>query len=373
MQITLNNFKFNRFYIFFIFTFLLTGPIYSQVSESFKIKTVVLDPGHGGSDPGTVWGKYHEKDITLSVAKKLGNMIKSQYPDIKIVYTRDRDVFVPLFQRGKIANNAKGDLFVSIHVNGAKATSARGVETFTLGMHKSAESLEIAKKENSVIVFEQDYKQSYEGFDPNDDESYILFGLGQHAFGRKSITFSSEVQSQYKQNLKTLDRGMKQAGFLVLWATSMPCVLTEIGFLSNSLDREYLVSNTGQDKIAKSLFNAFSSYKKSVEIVNVFDVKTDMPEVQEQETPAEVYYSVQVMSSVKKIAINSANFKGFMNSVFEVKENKSYKYCVGKEISYKEILSLQEKLRKNGFKGAFVVAFERDQKISLEQAKEKLK
>lgn len=372
MQILLNNSNFNRVILFLLFTFFAINTPYSQVSESFKMKTVVLDPGHGGNDPGTVWGKHREKDITLSVALKLGELIKSNYPDIKIVYTRSKDVFIPLFERGKIANGAKGDLFISIHVNAAQATAARGVETFTLGMHKSAANLEVAKKENSVIVLEQDYKQSYEGFDPNDDESYILFGLGQHAFSRKSIAFSSEVQNQYKSNLTTLDRGMKQAGFLVLWATSMPCVLTEVGFLSNASDRGYLTTDSGQIKIAESLFNAFVSYKNSVEVVSTFDAKTVEP-VSKQPEITNVYYSVQVMSSVKKIPINSANFKGFMNSVFEFKENKTYKYCVGKEVSYKEILSLQEKLRQNGFKGAFVVAFDNGQKITLEQAKEKLK
>lgn len=368
-----------------LFFFCLIGSAIAQQTVAFKMKCVVIDAGHGGHDAGAVHANFKEKDITLEVALLLGNMIRNEFPDLNVVYTRDKDVFVPLNERGKIANKAKGDLFISIHVNSVKnAPSARGTETFTLGMHKSAANLEVAKKENSVIVLEQGYKQNYEGFDPNDDESYIIFGLGQYAFQRKSIGFSGDVQQQFNKYLKIPDRGVKQAGFLVLWAASMPSVLTEIGFISNAQDRAMLTSRSGKESVAKALFDAFVNYKNSVEVVTVYDSGSAQPA--SQTTPAtpvvqepaitadsDTYYSVQIAASSKKIAINAANFGTVSAQVFELQEGGLFKYYAGKAVSYKEILSLQRQILDSGKKGAFIVAFDNGQKVPVSQVKKKLK
>ncbi len=250
-----------------LFLFLIFGYMYStycQTVNEFKLKTVVLDPGHGGNDPGAVYAGYKEKDITLNVALALGEMITKNFSDVKVIYTRKTDVAVDLTKRGQIANNAKADLFISIHVNAASASSARGTETFVMGYDQSSRNLDVAMRENNVITFEEDYKTKYEGFDPNSAESYIIFSLMQYSFLEQSLSFASNIQQRY-QSLSCPNRGVKQAAFLVLWRTTMPSVLTEIGFLSNAEDRKLLTTKTGQSNIAKAIFNAFVEYKEDAE------------------------------------------------------------------------------------------------------------
>ena len=234
-----------------------------------RIRTVVIDAGHGGKDPGAISrnGKYKEKNITLSVALKLGELIKSNYPNIKVVYTRSTDKYVELAQRAAIANRNKADLFISIHVNSAKATQARGTETFVMGAHKSQDNFEVCKLENSVIVIEDDYEKKYEGFNPGSPESYIIFSLLQNVHQEQSIRYAAKVQSEFAKGPITVNRGVKQGGLLVLWRTTMPAVLTELGFISNPKDCEVLVTKSGQEQFARKLFNAFVSYKKEFESV----------------------------------------------------------------------------------------------------------
>ena len=209
-----------------------------EVSDALRIKTVVIDPGHGGKDPGALSTnkKYREKDITLSVALKLGNLIKAKYPQVKVVYTRNTDKYVELSKRAEIANKNKADLFISIHVNSAKATQARGTETFVMGTHKSDDNFQVCKTENSVIVIEDDYQTKYQGFNPNSPESYIIFSLLQNMHQEQSIKYAANVQSQFAKGPITVNRGVKQGGLLVLWKTTMPSVLTELGFISNPKD-----------------------------------------------------------------------------------------------------------------------------------------
>ena len=351
----------------------------AQQKGQFKLKTVVIDPGHGGKDSGAVYDKYKEKDIVLDIALKLGSKLQNKYPDLNIVYTRKTDLTVTLMQRSEIANKADGDLFISIHVNSVTGIpAARGVETFTLGTHKNAANLAVARKENNVITLEDGYKQTYEGFDPNDEESYIMFSLGQHAYQRESLAFSFEVQKEFKSNLVTNDRGMKQAGFWVLWSISMPSILTEVGFISNTSDRNYLISSSGKEKIAKSLFDAFVSYKKDTEVESTYDVAIvkPKPELKSKELSMEdmydnslkVYFSVQMFASKSKFNLMNSRFNIVKGAVFMKKEASLFKYYAGKTNSKEEILSLQKILRKNGYKDAFVVAFKNDKKISVSDA-----
>ncbi|MBQ1219694.1 MAG: N-acetylmuramoyl-L-alanine amidase, partial [Bacteroidales bacterium] len=230
-------------------------------------KTVVIDAGHGGKDPGCISAnrKYYEKNITLSVALKLGALIKKEYPMVKVIYTRSTDKYVDLSARADIANRNKADLFISIHVNATKATQARGTETFVMGTHKNDANFEVCKMENSVITIEDDYEHKYQGFDPSSAESYIIFSLLQNTHLEQSLMFAQQLQTEYKKGPIYVNRGVKQGGLLVLWKTTMPAVLTELGFMSNPKDLSVLVSSQGQNAFAQRLFNAFKLFKKEYE------------------------------------------------------------------------------------------------------------
>ena len=228
--------------------------------------TVVIDAGHGGRDAGALGRRSREKNINLAVALALGNLIKSNLPDVKVVYTRSTDVFVELDQRARIANKAKADLFISIHTNstaaGRSGTKVCGAETYTLGMHRAAENLAVAKRENSVITLESNYEQRYEGFDPSSSESYIIFELMQDQKMASSVDFASRVHNQFRATAGRVNKGVHQAGFLVLRQTSMPSVLVELGYINNFSEETFLMSADGQQKMARSIFNAFKDYYK---------------------------------------------------------------------------------------------------------------
>ncbi|MFW6222671.1 MAG: N-acetylmuramoyl-L-alanine amidase family protein, partial [Bacteroidota bacterium] len=222
---------FRSFLLTLFVLFILTGSNIVEGGESdHKLNVVVIDPGHGGKDPGAS-GKYSkEKDIVLQVSKKLGHYIQKYMDDVKVIYTRDKDVFVPLHERADIANKNNADLFISIHANAISTSSVYGVETFAMGLHKSESNLEVAKKENKVIELEDNYEEEYEGFDPSSAESYIIFSLMQNTYLSQSLEFASYVQNQFRERVNRNDRGVKQAGFLVLWRTNMPSILVELGF-----------------------------------------------------------------------------------------------------------------------------------------------
>ena len=232
------------------------------------MKTIVIDAGHGGNDPGNLGtGRYktREKDIALEVALMVGGYIEKQFPEIKVIYTRSTDVFIGLSDRTDVANKAKADLFLSIHCNAATNPSAMGVETFTLGLHKNKENLEVAMKENSAIFLEDDYKTKYEGFDPNSAESIIALTIMQSAYLQQSLSISSYIQNQFKNRVGRKDRGVKQAGFLVLRKTTMPSILVELGFLTNPSEEDYLNSENGKSFMASAIFRGFKEYKELVE------------------------------------------------------------------------------------------------------------
>ncbi len=230
----------------------------------YRIRTVVIDAGHGGHDSGCLGSDSKEKHIALSISLKLGKMIEERYPDIKVVYTRKTDVFVELRERADIANKKNADLFICIHCNsGNKA--AYGVETFVMGLHKTDDNLSVSKRENASILLEKDYKQNYDGYDPNSPESNIIFNLYQNLYMEKSLTFASKVQANVVENAGRYNRGVKQAGFLVLYKTAMPSVLIETGFLTNANDEKYLLSEKGQTAMVTSIFRAFKEYKTDME------------------------------------------------------------------------------------------------------------
>lgn len=230
---------------------------------SIHAYTLVIDAGHGGKDPGAIGSRSKEKDINLKVALSLGALVEQNCKGVKVVYTRSTDKFVGLDERADIANKAKADLFISIHTNStATKRGPRGTETYTLGMHRAAENLEVAKRENSVITLESNYEQRYEGFDPNSSESYIIFELMQDQNMEKSVKLAKQIQGQFKSNSGRLDKGVHQAGFLVLRATSMPSVLVELGYINNSAEETFLSSKNGVASMARSIYNAFIAYKK---------------------------------------------------------------------------------------------------------------
>lgn len=225
--------------------------------------TVVIDAGHGGKDPGAIGRKTQEKTINLNVALELGRLIKANHPDVKVVYTREKDVFVELSERANIANRAKADLFISIHTNATAAkVGPQGAETYTLGMHRAAENLAVAKRENAVITLESNYDERYEGFDPRSSESYIIFEFMQDKNMENSVDFAKKIQKQFRSHAGRVDRGVQQAGFLVLRATSMPSVLVELGYINNQAEEDYLASSNGVSAMARSIYNAFKEYKK---------------------------------------------------------------------------------------------------------------
>ena len=243
------------------YTLLIATLIMSLSMQAF---TLVIDAGHGGKDPGAAGRKSKEKNINLAVALELGRLVAKNCPDVKVVYTRKTDVFVELDERARIANKAKADLFISIHVNSTAArVGPQGTETYTLGMHRAADNLEVAKRENSVITLESNYEQRYEGFDPKSSESYIIFELMQDQNMEKSVRLARLIQQQMRSSAKRVDKGVFQAGFLVLRATSMPSALVELGYINNPTEEQYLTSKDGQAALARRIYNAFVQYKKT--------------------------------------------------------------------------------------------------------------
>lgn len=228
--------------------------------DAYRIKTVVIDAGHGGHDTGCLGSSAREKTVALNIALKLGKLIEQNFPDVKVIYTRKTDVFIPLHERANIANKAHADLFICIHLNSG-AKSAYGAETYVMGLHKSDDNLNVAKRENAAILLEDDYKTQYDGFDPNSPEANIIFSLYQNQFMHQSLDFASKVQQQFEEYSGRNNRGVKQAGFLVLYKTAMPAVLIENGFLTHDMEEKFLDSEKGQSTMATAIFRAFKEYK----------------------------------------------------------------------------------------------------------------
>ena len=237
----------------------------SVLYKEFRVNTVVIDAGHGGHDPGTNGKKFKEKDIALSIALKVGKYIEKYVEGVKVVYTRTDDNYIALDERAAIANKSKADLFISVHVNSIPNNFTHGTETWVMGLHKTESNFEVAKRENSVIMLDENYEERYEGFDPNSPESYILFSLTQDDYLLSSLNMAKKVEDQFKKRVGRNSRGVKQAGFVVLYKTAMPSVLVETGFITNEKEEDYLGSDQGQDLIASGIYRAFKEYKFDVE------------------------------------------------------------------------------------------------------------
>ena len=383
--------NYNRLYsLFLLFTFVISTSFYlvSDDQDFYGIKTVVIDAGHGGKDGGCVGEYSNEKNIALSISLKLGAYIEKNFKDVKVVYTRKTDVFVELSERAKIANDAKADLFICIHVNAGSAT-AIGTETYVMGLHVSEANLRVAKRENSSILYEDDYATRYENFDPNSPESYIAITLRQNAFIDQSLNFAAKVQQQFKDKVGRMDRGVKQAGFLVLHQTNMPSVLIETGFLSNKEEEKFLNSPINQDYMASAIYRAFKDYKHELEEKNqIHEKKIEIEEKKEASKINEedknvkknkskksevvsseegLVYKIQIATSSVKKELVASNFNGVENVEF-YEAGGIFRYTVGSEKSISAANILQLKLREKGFEDAFIVAFNNGKRISLSEA-----
>jgi len=252
---------------FLAFVLLLCSSSKLEYRKDYKIRTVVIDAGHGGKDIGCNGKQSHEADVALKLALQVGAMIEKNLPDVKVVYTRKTDTFVELIDRAGIANKNNADLFISIHLN-AGPPAAFGTETYTMGLHTTSGNLAVAKRENSVILQEDDYKEKYGGFDPNSPQSHIMFALHQSAYIDNSLRFAQKLEYQFKHRVGRTSRGVKQAGFLVLWKSAMPSVLIETGFLTNPQEEKYLNDKSGQSYMASGMYRAFKEYKEELEAMN---------------------------------------------------------------------------------------------------------
>jgi len=373
-------------FAFIIFSFLFITNTHAQSSTKFK---VVLDAGHGGKDYGANYYGFVEKSITLSVVLKVGKILE-RHSDIQVIYTRKTDVFIELMERANIANKAHANLFVSIHCNAVAKSLAHGAETFVMGLTKNASNLEVAKKENSVVTLENDYKLKYGGYDPNSPETMIGLTLMQEEYINQSIDVATKIQNEYTNRLERKNRGVKQAPFLVLNQTGMPSILTELGFISYKPEGEYLNSDKGQDELAKGIADAIISYNKeyygaaqtvnfketsnsnTTVVLNTEKVDTSSSTSKEsyKETTTnfnEIVFKVQISASGTNLELTPSNFKGLENTS-KIKEGGLYKYYYQETSSYDDANRFLKEAKAKGFPSSFVVAFKNGKKISIQEA-----
>ncbi|MBK7964455.1 MAG: N-acetylmuramoyl-L-alanine amidase [Bacteroidetes bacterium] len=401
-----------------------------RCKDRYKIKTIVIDAGHGGHDAGCLGASSREKHVALDIALKLGKLIESNYPDINVVYTRKTDVFIPLHERANIANKAHADLLICIHLN-AGGKAAFGSETYVMGNHKTESNLDVAKRENATILLEDDYLKKYDGFDPNSPEANIIFSLYQSQFMSQSLLFASNIQDEFTEYAGRNNRGVKQAGFLVLYKTAMPAVLIECGFLTHDAEEKYLASDKGQQTMATAIYRAFKEYKVDMESTSENNVKSDIPPKSEPvktekeptitppveqakttktDTPEEkspvtsptsttatlpsstpekqnsglaekVLNDLNSPSVFISVQIGASKNPGTDNSKFETIESINIvqctdgytRYCVGKYLSIAEARKKLNQVKSSGKADAFLTAFNGNQRISLQEAEKLIK
>ena len=342
---------------------------------------VVIDAGHGGHDPGAVGRISKEKNINLKVALAVGKLIEQNCKDVKVIYTRKRDVFVPLNRRSDIANEAKADLFISIHTKSlANNRTARGASTWTLGLAKSEANLKVAQRENAVILYEDDYQTRYAGFNPNSAESYIIFELMQDKYMEQSVHLASLVQEQFRHTCRRVDRGVHQAGFLVLKASAMPSVLIELGFISTPAEERYLNTAEGVSNLSNGIYRAFLAYKQEQEHRPVHSKELRLaeqkpspaPEVTEKPAPdsasasGKPVFKIQIFASSELLKSNDRRLKG-LKGVEHFRENGLYKYTYGASADYNRMLRTRRSVA-GKFKEAFIIAFKDGKKMDINQA-----
>jgi len=369
--------RYSIFYTILAFLVLFTPhSLLSQTDEAFfsAIKTVVIDAGHGGKDPGCHGASAKEKHVCLAMALELGAMINAKYPDIKVIYTRSTDVFVELDERAKIANRNHADLFICIHANAASA-AAYGTETYVLGLHRTESQQKVAERENATIHLEDDGGAKYKDFDLSPD-AIIARQIQLSVFLDQSISFASKLQVEFTK-IGRHDRGVKQAGFLVLYKTTMPSVLIETGFLTNPKEEKFLNSPETQKKMANAMFVAFEKYKNELEGIeeeteNNTTTQNTTNEIKKENTrndlkKDQVIFKIQIETSEKRIPLTSTQFKGY--TVSEYIQDNLYKYTVGSYVNnFSEANSMKKKLRNSGFQHAFVVAFINGERVNLQKA-----
>ena len=414
-----------KFFQFGVLVLFFLMPFCSFAQKGEKIQTIVIDAGHGGKDTGALGRLSTEKSINLSVALKFGAYIEENLPDVKVIYTRTTDKFVELSERAAIANRNNADVFVSIHCNSTDGiTSVDGAETFVMGESKNEANLNVAKKENSAILLEGNTK-AYGNFDPNSTEAYIIFSLNQSIYQSQSLSLADKVQKQFTKKVGRHDRGVQQAGFLVLWKTSMPSILVELGFINNMKEEQFLKSETGQTQMALALYRAFEEYKREFESENHVAKKTettdkpkatekpkaadkpvatekpkttdkpvatekpkvaDKPVVTDKPTTTDktestdkpvsvsgdTYFAVQFSTLKRKISVTDKAFKG-IKEVEVYESNGAYRYVSGHFQTKSEAVARQTEVRNLGFTDAFIIAFIGQERVSVKQAEEALK
>ena len=333
---------------------------------------LVIDPGHGGKDPGAINGKNQEKAINLNVALKMGKLIEENCKNVKVIYTRKTDVFVELYKRADIANKAGADMFISVHTNSAKNKSANGAETYLLGVedNRTSANLNAALEENKAILLENDYQAHYEGYDPNSPESMIIFEFMQNEFQKESLKMATFNQNQMVKTAKRPDRGVHQAGYLVLWKSTMPSILIELGFISNDAECKYLVSQKGVDEMGQSLYKAFKEYLDyhNKQLEKAVSTSQAIGNNQNEPINSLPVYKVQFMSLKSPLKSNDKRLKAYSN-VSYFKEDGVCKYTCGDTTDFELIQKTKSEVQKK-YKDAFVIAFYEGKKISVKQARE---
>ena len=359
------------------------------------VNTIVIDPGHGGRDPGAVGTLIKEKDVVLDISKKLGELIRKNLPTVRVIYTRTDDTFIELHQRARIANENQADLFVSIHLNSARSPNAIGTETFVMGLHRTDANLEVARRENASILFEENFQEIYDGYDPHSPESSIIFSLFQNAYLNQSLKAASLIQDQFRLHARRIDRGVKQAGFLVLYRVTAPAILVEAGFISNPREQEFLASAEGQQIIAQSIFNGIAAYileqeKLANQLISQSPQEGNRNPVQnsaanqsrttpEQSTSqitipsvsqnqeADITFKVQFAVSSTQRPLNAPEWRA-LDRVGMYFHLGQFKYTSGVFSTLQQAVAHQARVRRAGFSDAFVVAFRNNVRISTDEA-----
>ncbi len=412
---------------FSLATITMPVTLWSQPVPAENEWVVVIDAGHGGKDPGAVGSKAREKNINLAVALKTGAYIKNNMKDVKVIYTRDDDTFIGLAERAEVANRHKADLFISIHSNAMTDTRFSGAETYVLGQTMDDANLQVAMKENSVITFEKDYETKYEGFDPNSVESYIIFSLMQNTYLKQSTEFATLIQNQFRERVGRKDRGVRQAGFQVLWRTTMPSVLVELGFVTHPEEEKFLLSEQGQDYLASAIYRAFRDYRQTIDsrsglkpgnyarVTEEPEVRSDTavrtvpessgsqatevngtvaapaesepapvtaapqsasegplnPPVMEKETPTpsaadDIFFMVQIAAMPRDREMDKNQLKN-IETVTKIEEGDRVKYAAGKFPVYDDAIKYRRTLVL-GFPDAFVIAVRSGKTMPLAEA-----
>jgi N-acetylmuramoyl-L-alanine amidase len=375
----------NRSILLFIalVSIIISGSAPLSISKTGWV--IVIDPGHGGRDPGAIGSFSYEKNIVLPVALKMGEYLEKNIPDIKVIFTRKTDIHVELYERPEIANRNNADLFISVHANLIpKGNNAYGAETFIMGHSLDEQNLAVAMKENEVMLLDKDYSTKYEGFDPKSTESYIMFTTMQNAFSKQSTDLAARIQNQFKNRLNRFDRGVKQERFWVLWKTTMPSVLTELGFISNKNEEKYMNSKSGQDSLAMALFLAVRDYINEIDRKSMIpDGKTNDNQINSNNVsvqtvtnktetvpiPAKpestVIYMVQISASPKKVPLKPENFRS-LKDISELFSGGRYRYTSGRFTDYDSAAAHRKKIG-SLYPDAFVIAVKDNKIVPLQE------